>query len=172
MISTAILVIVSVALADDDNDKLVTIYSSCNEIEKNGLYYIKPMKEAGILPVICNNGYTMIDGSLDMDINILPQFLNSWDQGQWQDGGIISNLDDLSTFREWWLPADENTKFRVAKDCGECIDGQFGDNTVYYTDSNTYCVSRDMTSGCIEETNSWYYHPVLCDLFSFPIVTN
>lgn len=148
------------------SDEMVTIYSSCNEVKENGLYYIAPMADypQRILPVICSNGYAMIDGSLDMDTNTLRQFITSWDEGPWQLGRIFSRLDDLSTFRQWWLPADKDTKFRVAKNCGTCATGsRFGDNTVYYTDSHTFCVSKYMDPGCISDKDSWYFHPESCN---------
>ena len=72
-------------------------------------------------------------------------------------------MDDLSTFREWFIPADEDTKFRVAAGCTECIEGEFGDNTVYYTDSNAYCFSDLPANGCIEDRTSYYYHSESCN---------
>ena len=71
-------------------------------------------------------------------------------------------LDDLSTFREWFLPAENTTKFRVAPGCTECIAGDFGDQTAYYTDSHTFCFSALMSSGCINNTESQKYHPESC----------
>eukprot|EP00486_Rosalina_sp_Unknown_P012144 CAMPEP_0201592364 /NCGR_PEP_ID=MMETSP0190_2-20130828/190279_1 /ASSEMBLY_ACC=CAM_ASM_000263 /TAXON_ID=37353 /ORGANISM="Rosalina sp." /LENGTH=866 /DNA_ID=CAMNT_0048051107 /DNA_START=228 /DNA_END=2828 /DNA_ORIENTATION=+ len=119
------------------------------------------MADGGILPVICNNGWTMIDGSLDVDMNFLPSFVTSYDYGR-SKAYTFSRLDDLVTFREWFLPADDNTKFRVAPGCNECVEGEFGDNTVYYTDSNSFCFSNLGGSGCIEDTTSYYYHPESC----------
>eukprot|EP00486_Rosalina_sp_Unknown_P015966 CAMPEP_0201593420 /NCGR_PEP_ID=MMETSP0190_2-20130828/191025_1 /ASSEMBLY_ACC=CAM_ASM_000263 /TAXON_ID=37353 /ORGANISM="Rosalina sp." /LENGTH=1007 /DNA_ID=CAMNT_0048052595 /DNA_START=113 /DNA_END=3138 /DNA_ORIENTATION=- len=166
------------------SDEMVTIYSSCNEVKENGLYYIAPMADypQRILPVICSNGYAMIDGSLDMDTNTLRQFITSWDEGPWQLGRIFSRLDDLSTFDNGGYQlikiqnleslkivvhvqqAPDDTKFRVAKNCGTCATGsRFGDNTVYYTDSHTFCVSKYMDPGCISDKDSWYFHPESCN---------
>ena len=46
---------------------LVSISSSCNDKEVDGLYYIKPTDHGAVIPVICNNGYTMLDASLNFD---------------------------------------------------------------------------------------------------------
>eukprot|EP01084_Bolivina_argentea_P014720 27536_1 len=125
-----------------DPAKYVKIYSSCdsqNIIHKNnGLYYIKPSFNSVIIPVICSNGYTMIDPSLDLNLNNIASYLSSWDYSRLSLNFIITNLDDTSTFREWWLPADINTQFRVAKDCKSC-DPSLENNVVYYTDGSNFC---------------------------------
>eukprot|EP01084_Bolivina_argentea_P059344 108365_1 len=74
----------------DTKEEYVEIYSYCdptnsNIHQNNGLYYIKPFPNGLIIPVICCNGYIMIDPSLDLN--------------------NISSYDTC-TFREWWLPAD------------------------------------------------------------------
>ena len=140
-----------------------TIYSSCNEITDDGLYYIKPMADKPVLPVICSNGYSMLDASLDKNLKIYPSFLTSWDYGRLNTYYILSRLDDLVTFRDWFIPADDNTKFNIALGCNECIPGDFGDNTVYYIDSHTYCFSGSMINGCIDDINSASYHPESCN---------
>eukprot|EP01084_Bolivina_argentea_P014717 27531_1 len=130
-----------------DPAKYVKIYSSCdsqNIIHKNnGLYYIKPSFNSVIIPVICSNGYTMIDPSLDLNLNNIASYLSSWDYSRLSLNFIITNLDDTSTFREWWLPADINTQFRVAKDCKSCdeisSDPSLENNVVYYTDGSNFC---------------------------------
>ncbi len=46
---------------------------------------------------------------------------------------IIINLDETSTFRQWWLPSNENTKFRAANKC-QCQsspDATLNDNVVH-----------------------------------------
>ena len=52
-------------------------------------------------------------------------------------------------FREWLLMADEHTKFKVAPGCAQCKAGQFGEDTVYYIDSHSFCFSGAITTGCI-----------------------
>ena len=64
---------------DKDEDSFTTIFSSCGEID--GLFYLKPSPDLGILPLICSNGYAMIDGYLDRNLQTLSQFLSSWDYG-------------------------------------------------------------------------------------------
>ena len=146
-----------------DSDEFVTIYSSCNDVTQDGMYYIKPLPDGPPLPVICSNGYVMLDGALDIEINTYPYYLSSHDYGRYSKDYSISSLDDLSTYRQWLLFADENTKFNVAKDCLSCQQGQYGDNTVYYADSHIFCFSALMTSGCAEDTSSDEYHPESCN---------
>eukprot|EP01083_Nonionella_stella_P256327 878687_1 len=98
----------------DTSEYTTTIYSSCNDIKKDGLYYIKPIPDLPVLPVICSNGYTMLDASLDINLKTLPFFLSSWDYPRLNTYYILSRLDDENTFREWYLPSDENTKFNIA----------------------------------------------------------
>ncbi len=54
----------------------ITIHSSCNTLI-DGLHYIKPLENNNIIPVICSNGYTMIDPSLNFE-SITP-YLSSYD---------------------------------------------------------------------------------------------
>eukprot|EP01083_Nonionella_stella_P067358 178120_1 len=154
-----------------DSDGVTTVYSSCNGITDNGLYYIKPMPNLPVIPVICSNEYVMIDGSLDANLQTLPSYLSSQDYGRNNKYYTISSLDDLSTYRQWLLMADDDTKFNIAPNCMQCEPGQFGDNTVYYTDSHIYCFSAAITSGCIDDTQSANYHPESCnqcDVGTFP----
>merc|ERR1711933_579654 len=76
---------------------------------------------------------------------------------------ILSQLDDLSTFREWFLPSDNFTKFRIAPNCKECVDGHYADSTVYYTDSHTFCFSATSTNGCIKDKESSSYYAESCN---------
>ena len=84
---------------DPDHDKAtveaksdtITVYSSCNEINIDGLYYIKPMPSLPILPVICSNGYAMLDVSLDQQLRQYPSFLTSWDYGRIHTFNIMSS---------------------------------------------------------------------------------
>ena len=126
----------------------VEIYSTCDPTpnshihKNNGLYYIKPFKDGPIIPAICSNGYTMIDPSLDLNMLSLPSYLSSWDYSRLSLDMIIPNLDDVSTFRQWWLPSNQMTKFRVADQCKSCQpsnDQSITNNVVYYTDSTNVC---------------------------------
>ena len=147
-----------------DSSSTRLIYSSCNKITHDGLYYIKPLPDSPILPVICSNGYAMLDGSLDLNMKSIPHLLSSHDYGRFNKHYTVSRLDDLSTFREWLFMADKDTQFRIAPDCMQCEEGQFGNNTVYYTDSHTYCFSGAITSGCIDDDESANYHPESCNI--------
>jgi len=149
------------ATTDDPSSETVTIYSSCNFIEQDGLYYIKPADDLPVFAALCSNGYAMLDGSLDLSMTVFPSLITSYDYGR-DTQRFFSRMDDLSTFREWWLPADEATKFRVAAACNTCESGEFDDNTVYYTDSNSFCFSDLTRSGCIDDTTSYYYHEESC----------
>jgi len=148
---------------EEEGDEYTTVYSSCNEVEVDGLYYIKPLPDLPVLPVICSNGYAMLDASLDINLNVYPSYLSSWDYGRLNTDYILSRLDDLSTFREWFLPADENTQFYVAPGCTECVAGDYDDNTVYYIDSHTFCFSGAVINGCIDDTESSSYHAESCN---------
>ena len=126
----------------------VDIYSSCDPTPNslihtnNGLYYIKPFENGPVIPVICSNGYTMIDPSLDLNLLSYSSYLSSWDYSRLSLNYIITNLDDTSTFREWWLPSNDLTKFRVAHECKSCepsMDPSIQNNVVYYTDGSNFC---------------------------------
>ena len=164
--ATAFFLILSLliyAIFAKDDTMHTTIHSSCNDIRVNGLYYIKPLPDLPILPVICSNGYSMLDASLDANLQSYPSHLSSWDYGRTNTDHILSQLDDLSTFREWFIASDKNTKFRVAPRCNECIGGEFGNNTVYYIDSHTFCFSAAVMNGCIEDSESVNYHIESCN---------
>eukprot|EP01084_Bolivina_argentea_P014718 27532_1 len=158
-----------------DPAKYVKIYSSCdsqNIIHKNnGLYYIKPSFNSVIIPVICSNGYTMIDGSLDYNLKSLPSYLSSHDYSRNSKDYIIPNLDDTSTFRQWFLPSNKYTKFRIAKYCNSCeqsFDYKLTDNVVYYTDSSLFCYTWfniQGTNPCSEYINEYACNK--CDIGTF-----
>eukprot|EP01084_Bolivina_argentea_P135070 238070_1 len=119
--------------------KTIELHSSCNDITTDGLYYIKPSEKGAIIPVICSNGYVMIDLSLDINMNSYSSYLSSWDYGRNNMDYILPNLDDKSTFRSWWLLSDSNTKFTVAPNCNSC---ELSNNDiVYYSDSSLFCFS-------------------------------
>ena len=145
--SFSLSLLLSLILANDDNNmnnmnNMVTLQSSCNTIEQNGLYYIKPTIDGPVIPVLCSNGYTMIDISFDSNLESYPYYLSSWDYARGHSDHIIPNLDDISTFREWWSISDELTLFRVAENCEICEStDKYGDNSVYYTDGVMFCLT-------------------------------
>ena len=136
-----------------DASSIITLSSSCNNMEQDGLYYIKPTQSGPVIPVICSNQYTMIDGSLNTDLQSIPQYLSSWDYARGFKTHIVSQLDDLSTFREWWIPATNTTSFRVANYCQECISSElYGDDTVYYTDGLLFSFGQT-SEPCLDDTD-------------------
>eukprot|EP00485_Elphidium_margaritaceum_P007624 CAMPEP_0202695936 /NCGR_PEP_ID=MMETSP1385-20130828/9363_1 /ASSEMBLY_ACC=CAM_ASM_000861 /TAXON_ID=933848 /ORGANISM="Elphidium margaritaceum" /LENGTH=1002 /DNA_ID=CAMNT_0049352021 /DNA_START=118 /DNA_END=3126 /DNA_ORIENTATION=+ len=133
---------------DTHSSDTVDIYSHCDPTPNsaihanNGLYYIKPFADGPIIAAICSNGYTMLDPSLDVNLDRFPSYLSSWDYSRLSLEYIITNLDDTSTFREWWLPADAYTHWRVAAQCKSCeasMDASLANNVAYYTDGTNFC---------------------------------
>ena len=154
-------------------DEYVSIPSSCNDIKKDGLYYIKPTESGAVIPVICNNGYAMLDLSLDLNLNSYSQYLTSWDYSRNSFEYILPSLDDQSTFKQWWIPSssDINTKFRIAPDCETCqTSSEFGDNVVYYTDSALFCFASTPMSGCTLGLNDYACN--ICDVGNIDISDN
>eukprot|EP00485_Elphidium_margaritaceum_P018336 CAMPEP_0202729440 /NCGR_PEP_ID=MMETSP1385-20130828/186133_1 /ASSEMBLY_ACC=CAM_ASM_000861 /TAXON_ID=933848 /ORGANISM="Elphidium margaritaceum" /LENGTH=1043 /DNA_ID=CAMNT_0049395701 /DNA_START=32 /DNA_END=3164 /DNA_ORIENTATION=- len=126
------------------------VYATCDPTpnsdihRNNGLYYIKPDANGPVIAAICSNGYTMIDPTFDLRLERLPSYLSSWDYSRMSLDMIMPNLDDTATFREWWLPSDEATKFRIADQCRACESSKAttpenADDVVYYTDSYNFC---------------------------------
>eukprot|EP00486_Rosalina_sp_Unknown_P013765 CAMPEP_0201591984 /NCGR_PEP_ID=MMETSP0190_2-20130828/190002_1 /ASSEMBLY_ACC=CAM_ASM_000263 /TAXON_ID=37353 /ORGANISM="Rosalina sp." /LENGTH=1019 /DNA_ID=CAMNT_0048050547 /DNA_START=33 /DNA_END=3093 /DNA_ORIENTATION=- len=154
----------------------VDIYSSCDptpnsEIHvNNGLYYIKPLANGPVIAAICSNGYTMIDPSLDLNMKSFPSLLSSWDYGKLSTIFIMTNYDDTSTFREWWLPSTKNTKFRVADLCDTCqqADDQknMEDNVVYYSEGSNFCYTwYTYGNACALKVNDYSCNQ--CDVGTF-----
>eukprot|EP01083_Nonionella_stella_P207477 753677_1 len=178
-ISYLLLTLISITTAADeslmDPKKYVKIYSQCDPslnspIHKdNGLYYIKPSADGPIIPVICSNGYTMLDLSLDTNLKSIPSYLSSYDYSRGSIDYVIPNLDDTSTFREWWLPSHKNTKFRVAQNCESCeqsSDPLLSDNVSYYTDGSLFCfTSYTGSNACQDNINE--YSCNTCDVGIF-----
>lgn len=84
----------------------------------------------------------MLDPSLDLSLTNFPSYLSSWDYSRLSLNYILTNLDDTATFREWWLPADQYTTFRVASQCQSCqqsMEPTIENNVVYYTDGSNFC---------------------------------
>ena len=158
-----------------DPEKYIKIYSHCDTNpnssihHNNGLYYIKPSDDGPIIPVICSNGYTMIDVSLDTNLKFIPHYLSSYDYARATKEYILTDLDDTSTFREWWLPSDKNTKFRVAKNCASCeqaTDSKLRDHVVYYADSFLFCYTGYLgQNACFDDINEFACN--VCDVGQF-----
>eukprot|EP01083_Nonionella_stella_P034158 93523_1 len=146
----------------------VTIASSCNEMDRDGLYYIKPLEDGAVIPVICNNGYAMLDVSLDAHLESYPSYLTSYTYARDSFDWILPTLDDTSTFREWFTPSDTETKFRVAPQCRSCeSSNDFGDDVVYYTDSALFCFATTPISGCSADFMLNDYACNVCDVGIF-----
>eukprot|EP01084_Bolivina_argentea_P273991 466851_1 len=112
----------------------------------------------------------MIDPSLDLNLNHFPWYLSSWDYSRLSLDYIITNLDDTSTFREWWLPSNSDTKFRVAADCTSCEtatnDMTSDNNVVYYTDGSNFCYTiYNDGDPCLANINEYACNQ--CDVGSF-----
>ena len=134
----------------------VRIHSSCNDIDRDGLYYIKPTKEGKVIPVLCSNGYTMINPAFDNTLSSYPSYLTSYTYGRSSTDWIIPSLDDTSNFKQWWTPSDEYTKFRIAPNCKSCISTEeYGDDTVYYTDSALFCFASSPVAACSADLNEY-----------------
>jgi len=128
---------------------LVSISSSCNTKTKNGLYYIKPLIDGSIIPVICNSGYTMIDLSLNLD-SYIEYFTSSYQYGDDERAMYGTDCSDSGGWRDWFIPANENTKFRVSLGCQECKEGGiYGDNTAYYMSNGYFCPVDYDSDGCV-----------------------
>eukprot|EP01083_Nonionella_stella_P034157 93522_1 len=153
----------------------VDVYSYCDPTpnsdihQDNGLYYIKPLANGPIIPVICSNGYTMIDPSLDLELQSIPAYLSSWDYSRESLDYIITNLDDTSTWRQWWLPSNSFTKFNVASQCKSCqpsMEPTIANNVVYYTDSNNFCYTSFIAGNpCAQNINEYACNK--CDVGTF-----
>jgi len=159
----------------DADVESVEIYSHCDasphsEIHtNNGLYYVKPLADGPVIAAICSNGYTMLDPSLDLNLAHFAAYLSSWDYSRLSTNYLITNLDDTSTFRQWWLPSDPHTKFRVAAQCKSCqpsMDKAIENNVVYYTDGSNFCYTVwDDGNPCFQEVNEYACNK--CDVGSF-----
>ena len=93
-----------------EQDIYVEVASSCNKKEENGLYYIKPTRQGKVIPVICNNGYTMLDASLDYD-SLKSYFTSMYQYGDADKTIYGTDCGDSNGWRDWFIPANDNTKF-------------------------------------------------------------
>eukprot|EP01083_Nonionella_stella_P216978 779289_1 len=113
------------------------LHSSCNSLV-DGLQYIKPLQTGKVIPVICSNGYTMIDPSLHLDS--ITSYLSSSDYSRRSSTILSSELNDFVNWSEWWLPATatDNTLFTVSPACNTCILNT-DMNNAYYMSNYYFC---------------------------------
>eukprot|EP01083_Nonionella_stella_P271428 919701_1 len=131
-----------------DHRFIHSISSSC---KTDGLYYIKPTVDGAIIPVLCNDGYTMLDASLNYDA-LSTYFTTMYKYGDADKTIYGTDCSDSSGWRDWYTPANENTKFRVARNCESCTAGAaYGDNTAYYMTSGYFCPVEVDRDGCSSE---------------------
>mmetsp|Transcript_26979 Transcript_26979/g.44251 ORF Transcript_26979/g.44251 Transcript_26979/m.44251 type:complete len:991 (-) Transcript_26979:547-3519(-) len=113
--------------------------TACNDLD-DGYHWIRPLDTSDDyvnIYVYCNNGYTVLNPSLfDILNHHHPKalFTSYSDVTDFVGSGT---LNDHVTWREWFIPADDDTKFAIAEDCQTCVeDEDFGENTVYYMTGN------------------------------------
>ena len=132
----------------ESEQETISISSSCNDFKKDGLYYIKPTTDGEIIPVICQDGYTMLDVSLNFD-SIKTYFTSIYKYGDDDQSMYGTDCGDSGGWRDWFIPANKNTKFRVARNCLECKSGGlYGDNTAYYMTNGYFCPTNLEVDGC------------------------
>eukprot|EP00484_Ammonia_sp_Unknown_P011181 CAMPEP_0197073724 /NCGR_PEP_ID=MMETSP1384-20130603/210752_1 /TAXON_ID=29189 /ORGANISM="Ammonia sp." /LENGTH=1715 /DNA_ID=CAMNT_0042512563 /DNA_START=84 /DNA_END=5232 /DNA_ORIENTATION=+ len=131
---------------DDEGDVVafrqqIEIASDCTELD-DGLQYILPDPSIGtVIPVMCDNGWTMLNGALTPNIY---DYFTSYSLSHRDTTLILPNTDDHTSWRDWFIPADDDTLFRVAEDCTQCLaddnpDTLWGDNTAYYATGDYLC---------------------------------
>eukprot|EP00485_Elphidium_margaritaceum_P009873 CAMPEP_0202685912 /NCGR_PEP_ID=MMETSP1385-20130828/1730_1 /ASSEMBLY_ACC=CAM_ASM_000861 /TAXON_ID=933848 /ORGANISM="Elphidium margaritaceum" /LENGTH=1663 /DNA_ID=CAMNT_0049340385 /DNA_START=133 /DNA_END=5121 /DNA_ORIENTATION=- len=119
----------------------IEIASDCSNLE-DGLQYILPDEQIGsVIPVICDNGWTMLNAALTPN---LVDYFTSYSLSHRDPTLMLPNTDDHTSWRDWFIPADEDTLFRVAADCSQCAaddyaDTMWGDNTAYYATGDYLC---------------------------------
>eukprot|EP01084_Bolivina_argentea_P013335 24993_1 len=164
---------VAVINADDDDDddesalsegQLLTIQSDCTNLE-DGLQYILPDPSIGtVIPVRCNGGFTMLDGALTPNLH---DYFTSYFMSHRDSTLMLPNTDEHTSWRDWFIPADEDTLFRVAATCQECLgddnEGTMrGDNTAYYSTGDYLCFYIRKTGNLCE------YSDVYCNACDDP----
>eukprot|EP01083_Nonionella_stella_P017323 48442_1 len=150
-----------VAMADD----IVSISSSCNDKTVDGLYYIKPSEKGSIIPVICSGGYTMLDASLNYE-SLSTYFTSMYQYGDEIKMMYGTDCGDSSGWRDWYVPANDNTNFRVALGCEECKTGEmYGDNTAYYMTNVYFCPVNLDIDGCSPKKRDLQTEPdIMCNV--------
>jgi len=122
----------------------VTLQSSCNSL-RDGLHYIQPLPHESAIPVICDAGYTMIDPSLHFAS--VASYLSSLDFSRQSAQIFSSQRTDFVNWREWWRPADRQTTFTVAPQCGHCDVDDSNDNA-YFQSSEYFCFKSRSSRVC------------------------
>eukprot|EP00484_Ammonia_sp_Unknown_P020063 CAMPEP_0197030868 /NCGR_PEP_ID=MMETSP1384-20130603/10007_1 /TAXON_ID=29189 /ORGANISM="Ammonia sp." /LENGTH=1847 /DNA_ID=CAMNT_0042460297 /DNA_START=328 /DNA_END=5871 /DNA_ORIENTATION=- len=137
----------------------VGIRSACNGLE-DGVQYILPYgtfneETAPLLPVVCNDGNTILDASLSFE-----RYSHYFSSLYMYDVGIAGpELDDFSTWREWYLPLEDSANFiyGVSDDCSsQCLSdakGQF--DTTYYMTGNFYLCAWITKGDCDMDAESY-----------------
>ena len=115
---------------DKNKNEIVEIPDSCSDVA-DGLRYIQPFSSGPALPVVCNNGFAVLDASLSLDsyknyfssftfsrqtgglshrqISVLSEFDCDPKVTQTKKAIIgLPELEDFSNWDEWWLPAANN----------------------------------------------------------------
>ena len=90
----------------------------------------------------------MLDVSLNFD-KISTYFTSVYQYGTDATKLYGTDCGDSGGWRDWFIAANDNTKFRVAVDCLECKKGEmYGDNTAYYMTNGYFCPTNLDSDGC------------------------
>ena len=153
-VCTLFALVASIHFAGSDS---IYIPSSCDNLV-DGVHYVKPSSDGEVIPVVCNDGYTIIN--LQLNQESVASYFTSWYQTHWDENGIFSPDCDVlidsdetdnggTSWRDWWSPATSDTKFRVSKDCVSCESSlSYGDNTAYYMTNYYFCLNKFRKTYC------------------------
>eukprot|EP00486_Rosalina_sp_Unknown_P004769 CAMPEP_0201570246 /NCGR_PEP_ID=MMETSP0190_2-20130828/12401_1 /ASSEMBLY_ACC=CAM_ASM_000263 /TAXON_ID=37353 /ORGANISM="Rosalina sp." /LENGTH=816 /DNA_ID=CAMNT_0047993567 /DNA_START=127 /DNA_END=2574 /DNA_ORIENTATION=- len=160
-------------VADDYPVDTDTLPSGCEDLE-DGFHWIRPLVDSNDeypnIYVRCNNGYTILNPSLFDFFNYhhIKSLFTSYSDVT--DFVASSSLNDHVTWREWYLPADDDTVWCIAEDCHTCVeDDDFGSSSVYYMTGNYngclwvtkgYCDMDPDSLECYECTAPYVDEPV------------
>merc|ERR1719295_209743 len=122
-------------------DGYVDVHTACNQLE-DGVQYILPYGSSDdnydLLPVVCNDGNTILDPSLSFE-----RYRQYFSSLYMYDEGIAGpELDDFSSWREWWLPLESSEQFiyGVSDDCSSsCLTDAAFDKGYYMTGNFYLC---------------------------------
>eukprot|EP00486_Rosalina_sp_Unknown_P011624 CAMPEP_0201591958 /NCGR_PEP_ID=MMETSP0190_2-20130828/189984_1 /ASSEMBLY_ACC=CAM_ASM_000263 /TAXON_ID=37353 /ORGANISM="Rosalina sp." /LENGTH=966 /DNA_ID=CAMNT_0048050509 /DNA_START=186 /DNA_END=3086 /DNA_ORIENTATION=- len=107
----------------------------------------------------------MLDASLNFD-GLSTYFTSLYRYGNDDKAMYGTDCSDTAGWRDWFIPANDNTKFRVARDCMECKSGGIhGDNTGYYMTNGYFCPVMFDNDGCvnIDDTKTENVMCSICD---------
>jgi len=128
--------------ADDYPVGITHLATACNDLD-DGYHWIRPLvpeSDDETYPNIyvkCVDGYTLLDPSLMALENYhhIKSYFTSY--SDITDFMASSSLNDHKTWRQWFSPADEDTKFMVSEDCSSCMETEdFEDSSTYYMTGN------------------------------------